>query len=354
MKLRPLIIVMLGASLVLGASPQTVQKAPVKPAPAGKTTGPVPGKVDQFLKVVQEAQTINEVRIAFDKAAFNPSETAALKTRIESSATIRKRIEQLQAQAMKEMTPATAQGKRTAKADFQKLNRELAERQRAQFSEQGARIRQALTASAKQRVTAQTEAAIRCQSDIPVVEKVYGPVMPGVEFGIEGRGFGTIAGSIDVLVDGHIFRASVNEWTPCYIYAKLAANIDGVRQRTATVSLRISDGKEASQQVMFVPVMEARMETADRLLLSGYCCGNHHDWNVFGFRLINDWTVSSVGLSYWLHDGDGHAETTSEPPKNYENVNAEVRVHGGVSGFATIGIDVTLYLVGPKGLAYKE
>lgn len=340
------------------ATSQTDRQRALKPAPAVKPAG----KVDQFLAVIQGAASIKEIRAAFDQARFTLPERDSLKGKIEGSVAIRKKIETLQRQASaKAVAGASRVLKSSATARFARVKKQVTQKQAGELQARILGIKKELTATLRERKGFTADPNTACAADTPAFEKILGPITPGQEFAIEGQGLGSTPGSVDVMVDGRIFRARINGWNPCYVYAELERSVDGVRGGSATVVLETSSGKKASGDVAFQPLLDVRYEEAPMIELMGYCCGNSGDWQVFDFKLENDWYVCETGVkTLFVEDedepstsGDGHAEITSGPEKFVGNVSARSMVHGGVGWFESMQIYVTLYIAGPKGLPHK-
>lgn len=338
----------------LAAFSQIPGQRKVPPAPVVKSEN----KVDQFMKVVQAAKTLGDVRAAFEQAGFTPNELDELKRKIESSSSAMKRIETLSNQNNAATRTKVARSENATKARLASLRKELAEKQAAEIRAGEAKLRQEMAGSLKSRTGLASRLSadpnVVCAADNPTIKNIYGPIRPGMEFGIDGVGLGSAAGSVDVMVDGHVFRANLKEWTQCHAYAYLSSDIGGVRSGEATVSLRTNSGKEASGTVHFLPTLEGRVEHSKMLSLQGYCCGNHAYWNLFDIDLKNDWYATSAEVTTYVDPDDGgHAEITGEPVRYQPNCRARVVIHAGVSGFNSLDAYVHLYIAGPKGLPHK-
>lgn len=339
----------------LSASAQIPRQRPVKPVPAVK----VEGKVEQFLKVIAGAGVMADVLAAYSQARFTQPELDDLKSKIEASPSIRKKIEQLQAQATAEAMPRMTQNlQRDAAARFERMKKQETAKQNRVLRDRAVQIKKGIAASFKAGEVISPDLKRLCEADKPVIEKIYGPVTPGVEFGIEGRGLGSSAGFVDVMVDGHVFRAHVNSWGPCFVYAELSSGVEGVRGLGATVVLETSSGKKADGVAAFTPILDFRTEEAPAITLRSYCCGNTGDWKVFDFQLQNDWYVCDAYVTVWdLYGSDawasGHAEVTDKPRVLWPNGWGTTKVHGGVSGVYWISIRPYLFIGGPKGLPHR-
>jgi hypothetical protein len=333
---------------------QTPRQRPVKPAPVVK----VEGKVEQFLKVVAGAGAMADVLAAYSQARFTQPEMDNLKSKIEASPSIRKKIEQLQAQATAEAMPRVTQNlQRDAAARFERMKKLETAKQNRVLRDRAVLIKKDIAASLKAGEAISPDRKRLCDADAPVIEKIYGPVTPGVEFGIEGRGLGSSAGFVDVMVDGHVFRANINSWGPCFVYAELYSGVEGVRGRGAMVVLETNSGKKTDGTAAFTPILDFRTEEAPDITLRSYCCGNHGDWKVFDFQLQNDWYVCDAFITVYEvagnEDVNGQAQITDEPRVLWPNCWGTTKIHGGVSGFQAICIRPYLFIAGPKGLPHR-
>jgi FtsZ-binding cell division protein ZapB len=350
MKNVPLIFLGIGLCVCLSASPQVQRQRAVKPAPAVK----VEGKVDQFLKVVQNAISFAEVRTAFDRAGFTQNELDELKRKVESSSSIREKIEQLQKQDLEASNSRIEESQRAAAAHIATLKTQLVEKRLKDSRTGDYRIGQDLAKSLKTKQALTADPNVVCAADMPTIKKIYGPVTPGSEFCIEGVGLGPAPGSIDLMTGGKVFRARINSWNQCSVYAVVSEDIEGLKaDRAAAVALETNSGKKASVTVAFEPLIEVRMEKETDLELGAWLfSGRSHDWELFKYDLKNDWYYCETRIEYYIRRG-GHAEVTSEPQKFVPNINAKVIVHGGTGPTDWIHIAVYQYIAGPKGLPHR-
>lgn len=338
----------------LAAFSEVQRQRKVPPAPIVKPQG----KVDQFLKVVQEAQSLREVRAAFDQAGFTPNELDELKRKVEASPSIRQKTGML---AKQEETPSTReieQAERAAKNRLAMISKGVIQKQDREIRNRVARMKQEVSASLKartdlaSRLTADPNAV--CAADAPMIERILGPITPDAEFGILGKGLGPVPGSVDVMVDGKVFRARINGWNACSVYAQLPRDVEGVKGGQATVALKSNTGKEASGNAKFEPLLEVRRDTSPVQEVWAWYWGGHGDWDFFDYKLTNGWSVVEVHV--WYHDrpdGYGHAETNYEPPRMTPDVSARTGLHAGVNAWGKIKCSVSIYFAGPKGVPHR-
>jgi len=351
MKNVPLIFLGIGLCVCLSASPQVQRQRAVKPAPAVK----VEGKVDQFLKVVQNAKSFAEVRTAFEQAGFTQNELDELKRKVEASASIKQKTEQLQKQALEAAKPKIDESQRAAMAHIATLRTQLTEKRLKESGARDYRIGQNLPKALKTKQALTADPNVVCAADLPTIKKIYGPVTPGSEFCIEGVGLGSGPGSIDLMTGGNVFRARINSWNQCSVCAVFSEDIEGLKaDRAAAIALETNSGKKASGTVAFEPMIEVRTEKETDLWLGGWYWGNSHDWTLFKYDLKNDWYYCETRVYYIEHNNiGGHAEVASEPRKFVPNVNATVSVHAGVKPLEHLDVYVYQYIAGPKGLAHR-
>jgi hypothetical protein len=322
-----------------------VRKAAVamKTTTALKTTEPVQlgfdrGKIDNFLKVLQGAQSLKEAQTAFNQAKFSKDEATGLQRQIESSPTLKAKLDGLYNQEMAaakiemdKMKAVEAQQMKIAEAQ---LNKELVTAQQASFSR--------LT---KQRVALLLDPEVRCRADAPSIGEVS-EVMPGEQFVIQGMGLGKDPGTVDVMVGGFVFPAVINSWNSCQVLAQLSANIKGVRpDNQAAVSLKTSTGREVRHFTKFTPLMEEKYY-GERDSCAGWFTGRSTTYTYWDRVLKNDWYVKTTWLHHW---GEGHAEITQAPPENMPHFSTFTLVHAGVAAFGICSFCCYQIIAGPKG-----
>ncbi|MFX0198528.1 MAG: hypothetical protein ACFFCW_20605 [Candidatus Hodarchaeota archaeon] len=336
MKKNPLFLVgfflciFFSTTLVQQAFPQQKLSQPVQ-----KMTGT--GKIDQFLKVLQGAKSLKEVQAAFNQARFSKAEVKQLQSKIEASPSLKKKLDSLynQAEAAARVESGkmeSQEAKQTAIAVAQ-LNQNLK-----------ARHLQSIR-SIKQVVALMRDPEVRCKADAPSISEVS-DVMPGVEFAIRGMGLGKDSGHVDVITQTRIFRARINQWNSCVVYAQLSSDIAGVRQDDqATVSLTTNVGIVVRHFARFTPLMETKFYQKQKAL-NGWYWGASKDYTFWNSVLKNDWYVLGTGLQHRLQ---GHAEITLAPPQNTPNCSSRTRVHAGVAAFGKCFFYVFQRIAGPKG-----
>jgi len=309
--------------------PQTSQK-PVAPS-----------KVDAFLTILQNATTLEEVQKAFDGAGFSNAEIDQVKNRTEGSATLKQKLERLQNEAQAAMRAQADQYKRQSVGRMATLSAKLNQQRVAQFNKGIVAIKA---------IDAKTfSPAVRCRADAPSITLVS-PVTPGVEFAVEGMGFGEYPGTVELTTVGKVFSAHVTGWNSCTIYAELGDDVSGVLANPqASLSIKTTDGKITRGLTSFTPALETSEQTNDGQACSAFF-GGQGDWTFWDYGLKNDWYVVGTSLD---HTGDGHAEITSAPSTNVPNGSAQTKVHAGVAGVACSNFTVTLSLAGPRGLPFK-
>jgi len=346
-----LLAILLCAGLAAFSQVQRQRKVP--PGPIVKSEN----KVDLFLKAVQDATTMNEVRAAFDRAGFTPGELEELKRKVEASPSAKQKTELLAKEEETSSAREIERAERAAKDRLAMISKGVIQKQEREIRNRSARMKQEASASLK----ARTDLASRltadpnvvCAADSPSIDKIYGPITPGAEFGIMGKGLGPAPGSIDVIVDGRLFRADVNEWNACHVYAQLPNDVEGIKAGHATMVLKTNSGKEASKDTAFEPSLEFRYESSPWQVINSCFFGAHGDWTFFKYSLVNGWHVVDVRVTQYLNGTGGHAETTSEPEKNVNNVRATTQLHAGAVGVTTLHCNVTIYFAGPKGVPHK-
>ncbi len=303
-------------------------------------------KVQNFLKVIQAATSLAEVRTALDKAKFTQSEFDQLKKAITSSPTLTQKINQLVSQARALMKPKMDQLEQAALANLEAMKTKYV----ASLQQKAAMTQAQIQENIKNII------ATACVSDSPIIESVSGaPIMPGVSFAVHGKGFGKGPGSIDLMVEGFVYRAIINRWDECYVWASLTPEISGLRASNyATLVLRTAGGRETNKVTSFQPLLEfTYLYDWDEF---NFTSGGSNDYILNNYQLKNDWFVSSRNFKYFVDSstgGSGHAEITYASDLNVPNGSARTNVHAGCSWLAIVDWGLHTYIFGPKGLAYK-
>lgn len=342
-------------------TPQQTAKATTgqeKPMPIlkqqpGIETGKRTTKVEAYLKSVETAQSLEEVRAGFAKAGLSQSEAEGLKREIEASPALKQKLEGLVRQDQTKVQAKVTQFKREASAKVEALKTQYA-------TSQQVKIRTAEGLLSKMRPGA-------CPpSDKLIIEKISGePIEPGVVFAVSGKGFGSDRGSLDLMFGGHTYPAFIMEWTECYVHARLSDEITAVRpSKDAMLVLKKPDGKEIRQPTSFQPLLEYASiideegitydsELVPGLLLGGAAVdlGESKDWTKNNFQLINDWVVKDRVLQVSSHRG--HAEITSASALDTPNGSARTDVHAGREAYGYARWTLSTCVVGPKGLPYR-
>jgi hypothetical protein len=345
-------------------------------------------KVEGFLKSVQAARSLAEVRAAIPNANFSQVELDQIKKQIDSSPALRQKIEtfvnQRRAEFKKEgemlKNRVDAKAAALAAKRVPEINKSL--RKESQFKQKTA-------------VLAKFGDRRSCESDVPVVTGIEAnipeqSIQPGQEFGIRGKGLGTGPGAVDLMTQGHIFPVHITEWTNCIVWARLDPDeVVGVRaDPAAIISLRTNTGRETRYETKFQPTLvcitgfppfrfgqpiqpgnydwalnaggSLEPDTGDYLLAffamwSG-CTGNSGDWTVTDFTLKNDYCIEQIvfdSASDSGDPGDAHAEITASPPLHTPNCSARTNVHAGTKLCYKIYWGLNLWVIGPKGLPFK-
>jgi len=302
-------------------------------------------KVQNFLKFIPAAKSLSEVRTAFEKANFSQSEIDQLKKAITSSPALTQKINQLVSQARALMKPKIDQNKQTALANLEAMKTKYVASQLQKAAMTQAQIQERI----------KNIIATACVSDSPIIESISGaPIEPGVSFEVHGKGFGKGPGSIDLMVEGFVYRAIINRWDECYVWASLTPEISGLRASNyATLVLRTGGGRETNKVASFQPLLEfTYLYDWDEF---DFTSGGSNDYILNNYQLKNDWFVSSRNFNYFVDGGagSGHAEITYASDLNVPNGSARTNVHAGCSWLAIVDWGLYTYIFGPKGLAYK-
>jgi len=305
--------------------------------PVQMTTGT--GKIDKFLNVLQSAKSLKEVQAAFSQANFSQAEAKQLQGQIEASPSLKQKLDGLYNQVNEAAKIKSAEKTREEAGQVAIAREQLNQKPMMAHRESINKIRQGTAAMS-------VDPEARCQADAPTISEVSG-VMPGVEFAVQGKGFGKDPGTVDVMTGGFVFPARVNRWNSCVVYAQLSANIQGVRpDNQAAVSLKTGAAKEVRYYTIFTPLMEIRVYTKDESL-SGWYWGASKDYGFWNRVLKNDWYVLITGVVRF--GDDGHAEITHAPPTNTPNCSTRTNVHAGIGGLGTVTFMVVQRIAGPMG-----
>ncbi len=342
MNTRLLLLLSFGVSACLsGAFAQSQNPAQHKVSqPVQKSTAP--SKVDGVIKVLESATSLKQVNDAFVAANLSKTEIETLQNRVNASAPLKQKLDRLQSDQRATFKVQADQFKHQAPVRIKALLARLNDRRLADFKKQISAIKQT-------NVGIITNPAVSCKADATSIASVS-PVTPGVEFHVDGKGFGEIAGSVQLMTGGQVFTAYVTAWNSCGCYALCDDNTIGVvPDPQALIVITTSDGRKTRAATNFTPIIDTVEETESDEA-DGFYFGRSEDWTYWNYTLKNDWYVVSTSLDHW---GGGHAEITSAPATNVPGGAATTKVHAGVAGVGCSCFTVTLSLAGPKGLPYK-
>jgi len=318
-------------------NPSLEQKAPLQklPQPIQESIGT--GKVQKFLIVVRDAKSLEEVQSAFTAANFSKTETEEVKKQIETSASLKQKLDGLVSGAATAARSKREQFTRLTTSRTATLSKQMNDKRIADYNESVRKIRQS------------TDPTVRCMADTPTITTVSS-VTPGVEFAVRGNGFGEYPGNVELVTVGYVFSAHITGWNSCTIYAQLGDYVSGVRANSqATVSITTTSGKKARGWADFKPALETKERSKDDWIYGGFW-GASGDFTYWDFTLRNDWFVVSTNLRHYYR---GHAEITSAAATNIPNGSTRTQVHAGVPALGYCSFDVIQSLAGPRGLSYK-
>ena len=307
----------------------------------------VAGKIEKFLKTVQEAKSLDEVKVAHTQAGFTQAELDQLKREVESSPALKQKTDQLFEQAQAAAKPEIERVIREAEVKLTALKSnhaaQLKQKQESRIAEFQRKSSEPLP-DRKQSL----DPNVRCAAEAPTIDEVMGPVEPGVPFRVSGKGLGASPGSVDLMTQGRVYAAFIDSWNSCGIRARLANDISGVlASDEAMIVVKTSAGKEVRKGTSFQPTLEFKSNSSEDKSIIGWYWGNTQDWVEFDYYLKNQWYVVNTTC---YHCCNGHCEITKAPPTNVPNGNALTVVHQGVAAFGVASCHVVQLIAGPKGL----
>ncbi len=205
-------------------------------------------KVQNFLKFIQAATSLAEIRAAFDKANFTQSELDQLKKAITSSPTLTQKINQLYNQEFALMKPRMDQNKQAALANLEAMKTKYVASQLQKRAATQAQIQEKI----------KNIIATACVSDAPIIESISGtPIQPGVSFAVFGKGFGKSPGGLFLNLGGNDYYGIIDDWGECCVRARLMSEISGLRASNyVPLVLRTAGGKETTKTASFQPTLE--------------------------------------------------------------------------------------------------
>jgi hypothetical protein len=317
-------------------TPGQEKPMPVLKQAPGIETGKRTPKVETFLKSIETAQSLEEVRTGFDKVGLSQSEADGLKREIEVSPVLKQKLEGLAKQDEPKAQAKLAQFKREASTKVEALKAQYSTSQQAKMKKAEGALPRVLPGSCP-------------PSEYLIIDRILGaPIEPGVVFAVEGKGFGAERGSIDLMVGGHTYPAFISEWTACYVHARLSDEISGLRaSNEAMLVVNRADGKVLRLPTSFIPLMET-MDIYDHGEVG---LGGSEDWKLNDFNLKNDWFVIDRAFHAWAPHG--HAEITYASDLNVPNGSARTNIHGGCLFIGEARWSLHTIVRGPKGLPYR-
>lgn len=302
-------------------------------------------KLQNFLKVIMAAESIDDVGKAFEKEKFSEKELEQLEAQIKNQPYKRK-LDSLYRQAEK-------------KAESEQ-HQQVMQRARERIKHNELRAQQQLEA-----MNRKMEVRLRSQEKrLSIQEKEFAPVgrlsppeieslssseiMPGQVIEIRGKHFGGLRGKVLFLISGKTFEGKVNDWKDTSIMVALPQNISGLPTVLGKVEVKNTARMGDTETIKFIPEMEQRHLSAWRSLLCWGIIGDAKTKVVLSdYQLINEWHVAEVWLEVKT-EGRAGAYYRNKPSIGATSPRAEVRIWA--NAFSYVRADHNVIIRGPRGL----
>ena len=327
------------------------QIARPQPAPAKRDTT----KVERFLKFMETAKTLTEVKAEVMKAHFTPAELDHLKNDPKDSRRYRQSMDRIIAQTKTSLQPRMA-------ASRQRMEAAVNEARAGQFAPTSGRPAKGMPGV--------IIPPAQCPPPGPFkIIKLDATIYPGRDFEISGTGFGDKQGTVRIVLPPELKSfemPAISSWKDCSVIARLRADLPKLAAPNRMLYLTTSDGQRSSR-----PVMVKRETVYVNLSDGGMCMGPGALWPLvdvdpnevtncdkvsFDFTLINDYYVYKVDFEPLPLLGDTSAamELVSSPPLNAPNCYVRAAVNVRMPPFTAGAWGLSVVLAGPRGLPYKR
>lgn len=302
-------------------------------------------KLQKFLKAIMVAESIDDVRKAFEKEKFSKKELEQLEAQIKNQPYKRK-LDNLYRQAEK-------------KAESEQ-NQQVMQRARERIKQNELRAQQQLEA-----MNRKMEVRLRSQEKrLSIQEKEFAPVgrlnppkiaslssseiTPGQVIDIRGKNFGGLRGKVLFLISGETFEGKLNTWRDESIMVALPQNISGLPPVLGKVEVINTAKMRDNETIKFIPTMEQRHLYASRSLLCWGIIGDAINKVLLSnYQLINEWHVAEVWLEVET-EGKAGAYYKNKPSIGAASPRAEVRIWA--NAFSYVRAVHNVIIQGPRGL----
>ncbi len=311
-------------------------------------------KIEQFLKFLETAKSLNEVKAELAQVRFTAAEIDELKNNAQQSARYKQNMDRIVAQSKAILQP--------------KMN--MAEARMATMAKEANAGRLAAAGPGRDRFGPKEPAT--CPPSGPLkIAAMPAELNPGYDFTITGTGFGDKQGTIRVVLPEtlkSLEQATISSWKDCYIRARLSADIpelDKPQTQLVLMTSRAGLGDKVSRAVTVRPRPQY-ITLSD----NGFCIGvgglfplgstgpeiTACDKVCFDFPLINGYYVYKLDFEPMLmsEDADSVVALESSPPLNTPNVSLRTLVKARMSSCNIGGWGLSIVLAGPKGKPYRN
>lgn len=311
-------------------------------------------KIEQFLKFLETAKSLKEVKAELAKVRFTAAETNELKNNTQQSARYQQNMDRIIAQSKAILQPKM----------------KMAEARMASVAREANAGRPAAAGPGRD-VFGPREPATCPPSGPLKIAAMPAELNPGYDFTITGTGFGDRQGTIRVVLPEALKgleQATISSWKDCYIRARLSADIpelDKPQTQLVLMTSRAGLGDKVSRAVTVKPRPQY-ITLSD----SGLCIGvagifpfgssggevTACDKVCFDFPLINGYYVTKLDFEPMLmsEDADSVVALESSPPLNTPNVSLRTLVKARMSSCNMGGWNLAIVLAGPKGKPYRN
>lgn len=178
------------------------------------------------------------------------------------------------------------------------------------------------------------------------------PVVPATDLVIEGVGFGSGGGTVELALQGKTFEATVNDWTDTWISAWLGDEVEGVTESDGAVIRIVPEGgSPISRTMSFVPIFEtAQLNDMAQPHLAFPAPGERDETFANNWSLENGWRLAAEP---WTQaEGGIECEIDGPPVAEVGSDELETRVHVAWDWFQLPLCFVYFDIEGPKGFEH--
>lgn len=178
-------------------------------------------------------------------------------------------------------------------------------------------------------------------------------IVPGSVIVIEGEHFGSSPGTVRFQIDDLSVSGEILDWEDIYVRVKLPYEVEGVTETAnCQINLTTSSGPSATNIIGFTPHRQAAYPAELVNLIEQMAGGRSRRFQLFGYQLINGWTVRARELLRLSVDED-KISNISLPRSGDKDTTSSFRINLSPGEVPEGIVMIRMVFVGPRGVDYR-